>query len=699
MDFEKDFAGTAKSFSTDFVLANVEWSPQELREALRAHPRSMVILERKEQFAPKPFHYLYPYSLLVALLDALTLSGDDLARVLDILKPMLARVGKPLQWNPGDFDPSEVGTRYLLSLHETTSDPEVSPNAASERIPSVVVGPHGPEGFTAPISWDNEEFQATVRSVFGQHAKPPEHVSQGPPLSEHTEFSLGSPIGGARLPDDASFDVRSDEPPATEARGLDGGGASPPNRFLNAKTNDRVELNDQFSLFVRVSTTAASDAGAGSIPLDTKEKPIVGKVNIDVYAPGLKILDGASKTLDVPAAGDSAPIRFGLQAVKSGIQTIQISAWFGSAYIGAIDLKVAVAQASVSDGTSVADMDMREPEEGEYTLEIEYDDDKRSYCFRLRGDKTTFEPVPGDKLQGQAQDVYNGIISDLNAQARNLYRRDPALILAWLQGMGGDMFRTLVPRDIKEALWDNAGKIKRLNILSRNDNLPWEVLYVLPKNVGEGRFLVDAATICRWTYGRKAPTQVSKKTPCYILPAGAPTSAQDEYGRIQTRLGTGTTIADTAALTALLRSGGFGLLHFMAHNIETSTPEQKPYIPFGGGQRFDLTYMGSIPDKKYVQDSPLIFLNACTSAGSKPLYTEMGGWASRFLQCGAGAYIGALWEIRDKSAGSFADAFYGELVSGKNLGEAMAAGRRAIPQGDPTYLAYTLYGNPLAKLV
>ena len=82
-----------------------------------------------------------------------------------------------------------------------------------------------------------------------------------------------------------------------------------------------------------------------------------------------------------------------------------------------------------------------------------------------------------------------------------------------------------------------------------------------------------------------------------------------------------------------------------------------------------------------------------------PLYTEMAGWADSFLGAGCGAFIGALWEIRDNSALVFAKRFYDEVAGGKDLGESMRAARNVLSSADPTHLAYTLYGNPLAHFV
>ncbi len=80
---------------------------------------------------------------------------------------------------------------------------------------------------------------------------------------------------------------------------------------------------------------------------------------------------------------------------------------------------------------------------------------------------------------------------------------------------------------------------------------------------------------------------------------------------------------------------------------------------------------------------------------------QMMGWARQFMGAGAGAFIGSLWAVRSGSAKIFADAFYHGLVTeGASLGVASLHARQAIAadSGDPTWLAYTVYGNPSATI-
>jgi CHAT domain-containing protein len=99
--------------------------------------------------------------------------------------------------------------------------------------------------------------------------------------------------------------------------------------------------------------------------------------------------------------------------------------------------------------------------------------------------------------------------------------------------------------------------------------------------------------------------------------------------------------------------------------------------------------------------SPLVFFNACRTAGEIPGLMQMMGWAKQFMGAGAGAFVGSLWAVRSSSARVFADAFYQALVTEeKTLGIASLQARQAIAEdnGDPSWLAYTVYGNPSATI-
>jgi CHAT domain-containing protein len=99
------------------------------------------------------------------------------------------------------------------------------------------------------------------------------------------------------------------------------------------------------------------------------------------------------------------------------------------------------------------------------------------------------------------------------------------------------------------------------------------------------------------------------------------------------------------------------------------------------------------------QGRPLVFLNACQIGRGGMSLTGIGGWAKRFVDAGAGAFIGAYWSVYDQPAADFAKALYGNLFGGMTIGQAVRDARAQIrPAGDATWLAYTVLADPLATL-
>ena len=184
----------------------------------------------------------------------------------------------------------------------------------------------------------------------------------------------------------------------------------------------------------------------------------------------------------------------------------------------------------------------------------------------------------------------------------------------------------------------------------------------------------------------------------FVLPDNAPPTASAEVQALQAVLG-GKPLRDVTPLLDVLERGDFGVLHFAAHNVYQPDYLTSSYVPLGQ-KHFDQTFVGPAFQGKFRARSPIVFMNACRSDAMAPSYTALSGWARSFVTAGAGAFVGSLWEVRDGSATHFAQQFYRSLLAGATLGDAMTAARKAIQAdaGDPTWLAYTLYGNPAATI-
>ncbi|MDH0090315.1 CHAT domain-containing protein [Achromobacter mucicolens] len=479
--------------------------------------------------------------------------------------------------------------------------------------------------------------------------------------------------------------------------------APPPARFFNARTPDSVVVNAETYLIVQVAREAVLPT-EGMASGHASVGDFFGTLTIDVHAPGLKSLGPTTRSLNVPLAGDSEKLRFGFIALKEGVRQIDVMAWNGSAQVAGVSLQIAVGPVDAAGGTSEVSGDFiwREPESGEYTLVVAWEPDSRRYRFQLRNDeRRDWDYMYSEPLLYARQQTYDSMIAALNAQARNLYALSVADQAMWLQGMGTLLFDQLVPDALRLALLENQRKIRILNIKSGADPTPWELLFLADPDTGEGDFLGNSAIVARWNFGEGPSRSLKRATSVLVLPTGAPPQAAQELQHLQAALGGAEWVGNLTRLNALMKSGVFDLLHFAAHNINVPGTPGGAYVAFGPQQRWDLAFVAMVPRNKFKSRGPLVFMNACTTAGTTELYSDLASWADQFLRCGSGAFIGTLWEVRDSSARLFSEIFYQELLKGQTLGAAMQAARAKLRDenaGDPTPLAYTLYGNPLARL-
>ena len=65
---------------------------------------------------------------------------------------------------------------------------------------------------------------------------------------------------------------------------------------------------------------------------------------------------------------------------------------------------------------------------------------------------------------------------------------------------------------------------------------------------------------------------------------------------------------------------------------------------------------------------------------------------------GAAKRPAPLWEVTDRQALAFAQAFYTRLLAGDPVAESVHAARLAARNGDPTWLAYSVYAHPHARV-
>jgi CHAT domain-containing protein len=187
-----------------------------------------------------------------------------------------------------------------------------------------------------------------------------------------------------------------------------------------------------------------------------------------------------------------------------------------------------------------------------------------------------------------------------------------------------------------------------------------------------------------------------------VLPEGSLPEARDEIDAMRQLLDPqqpqGEVISALTPLQELIRGGNFGLLHFACHNRFDKADGSSITLD---NVQFTPTHMTKAAiGQVLARSAPTVFINACRSAGLAATYNRLDGWASKFLEAGAAAFIGSLWAVSDGTAREFAQELYGQLQAGSSLGEAVKEARRvaASQPDDPTWLAYTVYGDPRATV-
>jgi hypothetical protein len=304
-------------------------------------------------------------------------------------------------------------------------------------------------------------------------------------------------------------------------------------------------------------------------------------------------------------------------------------------------------------------------------------------------------------LEFDLDDSVKDLIRVLGELAKGRRGYDEAEARALLTGIGVGLWQDLVPDGLRRQFWEHHADIDQLTILADNDVVPWEVLY--PKDIGHDHgFLVEQFPVTREIFNRKRGRRLRLRPARFVLPPGSPSRAVDEVDTLGEVLGetsADAVVTELSELLRLLRHGDFGVLHFACHN--TFDPVAGSAIKFGT-KLFTPKMLKPLEiDRPLAGSAPLVFINACQSGSPAISYNKLEGWATQFMRAGAAAFIGSLWAVADESAPEFAAQVYRRLGAGFPLGEAVMDARRTVASAggtDPTWLAYSVYGNPLATV-
>jgi hypothetical protein len=470
-------------------------------------------------------------------------------------------------------------------------------------------------------------------------------------------------------------------------------------RHLLADLPEQAPVGRTFPLLVRVAVAAPDGSGAVALrPLTVGAHGTAVTISV-MPSTGLRATGDLEQELLVPADGDSDPIRFGFVADRTGLHTVVVRAFLGGSFLGEVTTQVSArAGASFHEGRTAARAIVASgATAGEATLQIfEYDG---RYLFQLLGDSfSTVEPL--ERIAETPSDTVRGLHRELKDMAEGrpgLSTGD--LVRRRLAGHGAALWANAVPAAIRRRFWEQLDRITSLTIACDTDLVPWELMYAVD-GADELGFLAQELTVTRRVTDQRRAAELAVTDATYVIPPDSPTDAEAEIAAVRDLLGTAVrdrgTLASMTELLAQLDADPPTLLHLACHNVFTAGTGSEVAMTDGRFRPVDLELLAR--RETLARTASLVFFNACDSAGEARYLSGTMSWARQFMTAGAGAFVGTLWPVRSTSATTFAEVFYRSLATdGQSLGTATRTARSAIAAGhDPSFLAYTVYGNPAA---
>jgi formylglycine-generating enzyme required for sulfatase activity len=276
----------------------------------------------------------------------------------------------------------------------------------------------------------------------------------------------------------------------------------------------------------------------------------------------------------------------------------------------------------------------------------------------------------------------------------------------WLAGRGAQLCQELLPVELRRRLWALLDSVRTVHILSDEIWIPWELLRLQdPSNPSSpGRFLVEAFSVARWLLESPLTLSLPMRKIAMVIPKDSNLEkCLAEGNQLKALSGEAREVIEVPALYQevkdALASGTYDGWHFAGHGLALGDSPHGWGLVLEREQALRPAELYGFADQ-LGSKRPLIFLNACHSGRGAPSLTGLVGWASTFLNVGAGAFLGSHWAVVDDHAFCFAEEFYRQLFLGLEIGEAVRKARSRLRRefpGNSDWLAYTVFAHPLAR--
>ena len=259
---------------------------------------------------------------------------------------------------------------------------------------------------------------------------------------------------------------------------------------------------------------------------------------------------------------------------------------------------------------------------------------------------------------------------------------------------------------LRAKLWAIRDRIRTLRIQSEEPWVPWELCRLCaPDNAGTivgDRFIAESYFVTRWFLEVPEVRTLSMTRIGLVVPVtGGVVTAAGERGAVESLATDKRTVTqipcDARELRKHLAMGKYDVLHFVGHGSYAEGDADRSSFKLENGTRFSPIHLSG-ESENLGRAKPIVILNACEVGRSGMTLGGVGGWPRAFVGAGASAFIGPLWKAAESSAAEFSSELYKALLEGISLGEAIHRARIVRAADDPTWLAFTAYGHPDARI-
>ncbi len=500
-------------------------------------------------------------------------------------------------------------------------------------------------------------------------------------------------------------------------------------RSLEMDCPDHVWMGDsQVKVKVRLSpVTQEGDVPHLVLSLQP-ELPVL----IWITSPGFDNLGTHVQTLGIGPERGPTEVEFELRPHTVGRTYITVHCLQKGTPLGTLSTQVEVSEhmpAQVQQRTVEArrlTLDSAS-ESPDLTLFVNYDISQAQprLLLNLYCDSRLSQSYPPLTLRSDPQTYYDSMyrrLSDIT-DLFDLKKTDAQAMESMQQAvrkLGHSLWNDLIPQALQEryALERAEWHAKSFLVITDEPFIPWELIW--PYGY-QGETWEDEIPWClsmrmtRWLHRDQEgsglqgpPTNLELDRFAFVGPTQTNLSAVSSEGADLKSLMQKAGVSDASPqfntleqVTSLLESGEYDWFHLASHGEFTAEePDRDSVLLLEGNQRFTPnSLIGPQVQGHLFRQRPGFVLNACHTGRQGFALTQLGGWVNRLVGSGAGLFMGPLWTVTDESAKRFAKHFYALLLEGDTVAQALHGAREVIRQtGDPTWLAYSVYAHPNARL-